>query len=1007
MPTPITEFFNGGVVTARHPALLMPGEVQQADHCVYRLHDTSIQRAPGRTIYNSTPLSAGLKGLAQLTFDQKTDQLIAWPQGDGTNSFLYKSDFTAITGVFSIITGPGVVVANTHSNTTVDGAPAGSFTNMIVGTKITGSGIPNGTYVTIVNSGTAITISQAATSTLTGTTLAFDAGIALPFQDLGTETLDIIQWQNSFFVLPKNGNVVRLFWKQFPTGTTAETLIGRPAGLLPITTAPTITVQSGAGWSSVLGNGYYWFLVTEILTSDNPDVPDIEAGYTANEGRAVVVQITTYATQFIRITFPTIKNDGTNGTNRATHWGIYMSFITAGVAAYSDPTNMPSLATFRRIAKMPIADTVRDIKFDNTTQGTKLPTTAGAGPDALAQFSNPSGFFDRGGQIAQGVSGSGVSVESAIAGFGFSAGSPYSGYSITGLKVTIVSSIGFPNNTAGYYLWLDNNGAKSSNRNFGVSDRTTMFAKEWGGQFDTWGQTWTPTDISNIRVIILKGFSAALQVLKVDYIEVTVYYSGAALDTGSINLDGPYYPVVTYRSQVGFTISDTANFTIPPASTGDIFKGSLVLNDTSNPSLIRYSIPNAPESFPKPYFLKFNSKKKDIITFIRKVGQILIVGMRDSIKRVNYLPTELDIEFQQGIAHEDVVTDHGIVGPLAATLFDLSNSGVVLAYASYNGWYFTDGITARPLNLDIKLQDLVKSTALGTSVFRVYPREKWLVFFYCPNGATHTKNTRAIIFHYASDKIKEGGFLPATGPLSISARSAAEAHIAGLPYLLTGHQTDGKVYVEDSGDTQAASYQVHNDSDSLVSAPIVPLIRTRKIFASGYARDTAVQRIYILHHATGTSYTVSSTTTISSTAVTSAAAFTNVVVGMKVRSTGSTILPDTIVTVKTDNSNITISQAVTASGTENLVFDDGTLTLVLRGSAIDENMVDLATGYPSTLTGDLLVKGLDDIKQGLELKIQKVLLPSASTADLGQQMKLNNFTYLADDSLTEINRSTQ
>src|SRR5258705_271955 len=255
MPTPITEFFNGGVVTARHPALLMPGEVQQADHCVYRLHDTSIQRAPGRTIYNSTPLSAGLKGLAQLTFDQRTDQLIAWPQGDGTNSFLYKSDFTAITGVFSIITGPGVVIVNTHSNTTIDGAPAGSFTNMIVGTRITGSGIPNGT-----------------------------------------------------------------------------------------------------GWSSVLGNGYYWFLVTEILTSDNPDVPDIEAGYTANEGRAVVVQITTYATQFIRITFPTIKNDGTNGTNRATHWGIYMSFITAGVAAFFDPMNILYLGAFLRIAKMTIED---------------------------------------------------------------------------------------------------------------------------------------------------------------------------------------------------------------------------------------------------------------------------------------------------------------------------------------------------------------------------------------------------------------------------------------------------------------------------------------------------------------------------------------------------------------------------------------------------------------------------------------------------------------------------
>src|SRR5688572_19730938 len=100
--TSVTEFFNGGLVTARHPALLNPGELQRTDDCVYREKSTAIHRAPGRTVYNSTPLSAGTKGLAYLSFDQNTDQLIAWPAGNGTTSYLYKSAFTGITGSFAI-----------------------------------------------------------------------------------------------------------------------------------------------------------------------------------------------------------------------------------------------------------------------------------------------------------------------------------------------------------------------------------------------------------------------------------------------------------------------------------------------------------------------------------------------------------------------------------------------------------------------------------------------------------------------------------------------------------------------------------------------------------------------------------------------------------------------------------------------------------------------------------------------------------------------------------------
>jgi len=1004
MPTPVTEFLNGGLVTARHPALLAPGELQRADDCVYRDKDTSIQRAPGRTVYNSSALASGIKGLAYLSFDSNTDQLLAWVDGDTTNSYLYKSPYTTITGSFTILTGPGTVASCVLNGTTTITAPSGSFTNMVIGAKVAGTGIATGTIVTAVNSDTNITVSIDATA---GTvTLTFDAGIAYALPDSSTGVLDSIQWQDTYFLLPKNGPVTRVGFREFATSGSTSTLVARRAGLLPVTQAPVVSTETGAGWSSVLGNGYYWFLITEMIYTDNPNIPDVESGYLANGGKAEVTQISAYATQYIRITFPTqLANDGANGTNRATHWGIYMSVIGPGAAAYADNTNMPSAATFRRVAVVPVEETSKDIKYTNTFQF-KYPTaeTTGGG---IPAFTNASGMRAPGGTYAQGVSGGANTMQSIETTFGFDTGSPYSGYTVTGIEVFVVARTGYLSGKAGYYLGLDNNSTKVSNwSELIVKDSSSFSLKITGSQFDRWGVSWVPADIGNLRVKILKSYTSGLQTLEVDYIAVKVHYSGAAVSTGSLNLDGPPYQVVTYRSQIGTTVSDPVNYIIPSATTGDIFSGSLVLNDILNPSLIRYSLAGAPESFPKPYEMKFNSRKKDIVTCIRRVGQILVVGMRDSIKRVNYLPTEADVDFGRGLAHEDIVTDHGIVGPHAATLCDITGTGVVLVYAAYNGFYYTDGITSRPLNLDIKIGDLVNSATLGTAVLRAYPKEKWLVFYYCPNGASHTKNTRAIVFHYSPDKIKEGGYLPALGPLTISGRAAAETLISGVSYLLTAHDSNGKVYVEDSGTTQASGYQVHNSVGTLADAPIQPLIRTRRIYPSGFERDAREQRIYVLHDALGSaSVTATSNTTDGSTTVTSSAAFGSVVKGMLVTGTG--IQPGTVVTNVATTSSITISAAAEETNTGiTLTFDTGAISLTMRGSGIDEAVQTFDTFYYSTTVGDLLVSHHDNVKQGLELQIEKVVLPDSSSADLGVAMRLHNFTYLVEDAGTESNRRT-
>lgn len=64
--------------------------------------------------------------------------------------------------------GGTAITGNTHTNTTLDGLSVDLRGLGLVGATIEGTGIPTGTTVSSINSGTALTLSQAATGTATG-----------------------------------------------------------------------------------------------------------------------------------------------------------------------------------------------------------------------------------------------------------------------------------------------------------------------------------------------------------------------------------------------------------------------------------------------------------------------------------------------------------------------------------------------------------------------------------------------------------------------------------------------------------------------------------------------------------------------------------------------------------------------------------------------------------------------------------------------------------------------
>ena len=1002
------EGFHKGIVTARSPVLLEPGELQRADDCVYKPFDPAIHQVGGRTEYNSVALGdpSGIRGLTHLTFDgQRTDQLVAYAKDT-----LYNSDYTAATGTFAKTTGMGPVAACSSVSpfTTITTTTPNGFANMLKGALVFGTNVQAGTRVLTIPDSTSITITQALSGAISGVTLAFSLGVAITGNNDNTEILDYVQWNSVYFVAGFGGGIRRLAWTprtSVDTTTLAEVFAGRFAGMTPVTQfdASALSVVMGT-WNGDLGIGTYWFLITEVINPGQPD--EVESTYlvgtSANDPKSTITPRSatiTALSQGVQITFPPVTNDGTlSERNQATHWVVYMSEKTLNTST------SPDLSTFKRVAVVPVQDTTVTIGKIVVTYGPNVPTTTALGPSGTG-FTNPGFMLTQNGAAARGTvrASDTVAKETFLGSFGLGAVSG----TIRGIEVDVRCEMtykgtgGFTANPADFSVTLVA-GTKESIPYLSKATQGYWQNIILGGKSDTWGRTWVASDFvdGTFKVLVSKlGYSGQEQSIEVDVLRVKVY-TGDGVVPDSL---GKSFQVVTYRSQIGTTVSDPAN--LPPPrfpNTMEVFQGQLVLNNTGEEAAIVYSLPGQPEYFPKPYKMVFNSKKKDTVTCIKRVGQLLVVGLKNSVKRVNYLPTETDTDFKDGPAHEDLISDEGIVGPLAATLMDLPGGGVVLPFISWTGLFVTDGITVRPLNNDLDWPNIVDLANLDTCILRNYPKQKWLVLFYAPSGTSHGKNTRALVFCYSPDKIKEGGTLPAIGPFKVSGRSAASVLLSGDARLLTGHESLGKVYVEDSGTSLPAGYTVANSAGTEAAITTSPDIISRRFYSAGAGRMTREQRAYIEHDANGITSTVSSTFVTTSTTVTSAAGFGTITAGMYV--TGAGILPGTIVTAKTDSSTLTISQAPEADGTSvTLTFHTGTLSASWRGQNIGEGLQTLETAYLPMNNGGLIVYHPDNVKQALELRLSKVLLPNGNLTDTAPSMRLHYMNILVTDGGQETN----
>jgi len=426
--------------------------------------------------------------------------------------------------------------------------------------------------------------------------------------------------------------------------------------------------------------------------------------------------------------------------------------------------------------------------------------------------------------------------------FGFNNIGGFSTGTITGIRVRIKGGyFTFSGEDRGFYISI-NKGATESSLKWARFEGAPNIAPsriiEVGGQFDTWGISWVPADFingsSNINVLIRKHAASVDVFHAIDGVEITVYAGG-----NTINLDGEPFKTIILSDQIGNSFGVGAAGAPPVASTGDIIQGQQVLDDTSTGTDIVASLPDDVDAYPDAYRLPLNDRVKVIMAY----GRGGIIGCENSVKRLNYFPTERDADFRRGQATEDITTDHGMVGPQAAAMLDIPGRGTVIPYLSYNGLHVTDAVTSNILNEDIDWTGavtgtpLIEPTLIQRSILKVYPKLYLLALYYVPYGGT--RRTKVIYFSYHPVHLKENLKFPAVGPCTCQSGSADSFILSGVPRLITGHGTDGKVYVEDSGTT---------DENSVVVAPDV---RSRRFFASQPGKEGRVERLFLIADAAG------------------------------------------------------------------------------------------------------------------------------------------------------------
>ena len=582
--------------------------------------------------------------------------------------------------------------------------------------------------------------------------------------------LEVVQYGDSFFLMngatasaSASGSMMVAYQSATASG---QAPITRPAGLLPVLAAPNVT--TAAGTFSQTATGYYEYWTTEVakFTQDGASA-SIEGAFSSQNGVTTVYVSSTGVVPTVQL--PAIRNQN------ATHWRIYRSpkklnatdkefpsgyligEVSTAVSAQSDTSTTVSASSFP-------ASFVASRQFAGFASASSMASADGTYASASTQSAAPPNYVAP--TVYQGVYGFNLS---SYAGTVVGIVVEVKAYVSSGsAPVSLTASVGVRDATWGGFVNGVGNWSKSGLITGTTTGNATVLTL--GSSTDRWwptdgsGGILSDTDIQGTNFMVALSVSKPGVSIGVDYVKVTIY-GAASVTTTDV------YPAVVY-TYGDITSQVSKNFPPPSSSTGDVFQDQLVVNDMSDRSLVRYSFPGLPESFPPSYYLDFQTRENDKVQHIRVVNGRLVVGLDTSTWRINYLPSETDASFDRGDAIGVISRSYGIVNPMCACTFTIDGATYFgqneqLAFVSNKGICTTDGYNFMVRTKNQDWRQFISTTAGVTSypiALLNNPEERCLRFYY-RNDSLGNETYMCLHLSYDSGDIDQHGNFKVSGPV--------------------------------------------------------------------------------------------------------------------------------------------------------------------------------------------------------------------------------------------------
>lgn len=241
----------------------------------------------------------------------------------------------------------------------------------------------------------------------------------------------------------------------------------------------------------------------------------------------------------------------------------------------------------------------------------------------------------------------------------------------------------------------------------------------------------------------------------------------------------------------------------PPAFAHlNVFQGSLVGLRSDQPRNMRYTPPGIPESWPEIYvFDKFPLEERDQLIATVTVGDVLLVAAQGAMIRGTALPL-VDNNLYRSPEFVKLSGHPGCVGRYAITAYSVAGESRA-AWVSRYGIYITNGVQSHRITDDLDWASTVSVANLSTSVLHWDKDRLVLIFAYDSDGGG--TNDRYLLIHMDPVHRKPNGQPKITGPHYGSINCMASGEVSGVQRIYSGHVSDGIVYLENNGNTDASN----------------------------------------------------------------------------------------------------------------------------------------------------------------------------------------------------------